>query len=171
MTSEFKYGLGTGALVCVWILLQYAFGLHTTHVAIGAYAGYISNLIPVLGMFLLLRKKQRGIWDGRLSFARGIFSGVQMAIISALVVYSFLAVYHTFINPYWIDHMLEWKVAQLRATHQPEVAIQNQITLFRDAYSPLGIARSTLLGMTLFGSVLSLLITALLRILPTPRTE
>jgi hypothetical protein len=171
MTREFKYGLSIGGIVCAWILLQYAFGLHTTNVAVGAYLGYASNLIPFIGLFVLLRDRQRDRWDARLSFTRGIGSGFLTSLIAALVVYCFLSLYHTFINPDWADSMIEWQVNRMRLASMEEEVIRQRITAYRDAYSPGGLARATIVGMTLLGSVMALFITTLLRILPAPKAR
>ncbi|WP_438482135.1 DUF4199 domain-containing protein [Oleiharenicola lentus] len=171
MSREFNFGLITGAAVCVWILLQYAFGLHTSHLAIGRYAGLLSNLIPVIALFLVLRARQRDTWDGRLTFARGIFSGLQVMFVSSLIVYCFLSIYHHYINPSWIDHALEWKVAQLRAGGSDEVAIRQHILAYREAYTPIGLVKSTVISMTLTGGVLAVLITLLMHILPKPAAK
>lgn len=166
MKPELKYGLLNGAGVCLWIALEYLLGFHTTRPDIGAYAGFFSNLIPLTTLFLLLRAKRAAIYDGRLSLGTGIGSGVTASFIAALIVYSFLVAYAHFINPTWIDQTLEIKVAQLRAQHVAEAAIQEKITLYRNAYSPRGLVASIIVGLTLMGGIFSLGLTLLLRQLP-----
>src|SRR5258708_38470602 len=84
---------------------------------IGTYTGLFSNLVPLTTLFLLLRAKRAAVYDGRLSLGSGIGSGVLTSFIAALLVYSFLVTYSHFINPTWIDQVLEAKVAQQRAAH------------------------------------------------------
>lgn len=166
MKPEFKYGLICGAGVCLWIALEYLLGFHTTRPALGTYSGLFSNLIPLTTLFLLLRAKRAAIYDGRLSLGTGIGSGLFASFIAALIVYSFLVAYSRFINPVWIDQALELKVAQLRAQQVAETAIQEKITLYRNAYSPVGLVASIIVGMTLMGGIFSLGLTLLLRQLP-----
>jgi hypothetical protein len=166
MKPEFTYGLLTGAAVCVWIGLEYLLGFHTTRLGAGEYTGLLSNLVPLASLFLLLRAKRAAVYDGRLSFASGIGSGVVASFIAALVVYTFLVIYNQFINPGWIDQVLEYKVAQLRAAHRPEAAIQESITLTRNAYTPVGMIISIIVSMTLMGGLFSFGLTLLLRQLP-----
>jgi len=163
---EFKYGLINGAGVCVWIALEYLLGFHTTRPEIGSYTGLLSNLVPLTVLFLLLRKKRAAIYDGRLSLGAGIWSGILASFVASLVVYSFLVSYTHFVNPIWIDHALEVKVAQQRAAGVSEAAIQQSITLTRNAYTPAGMITSIIMGLTLMGGIFSLVLTLLVRSLP-----
>ena len=166
MKPEFKYGLISGAGICLWIALEYWLGFHTTRPEIGAYTGFFSNLIPLTTLFLLLRAKRAAIYDGRLSLGSGIGSGVLASFLAALIVYSFLVAYSRLINPSWIDQALELKVAQWRAQTLAEAEIQEKIVLYRKAYSPVGLVVTTIVGMPLMGGMFSLGLTLLVRQLP-----
>lgn len=166
MRSEFTYGLISGAGLCLWITLEYLLGFHTTRLEIGTYTGLLSNLIPLTILFLLLRAKRAAVYDGRLSLGAGIWAGVFTSFIAALLVYSFLVSYTHFINPTWIDQMLEAKVAQQRAAHVPEGIIQDGITATRDAYTPGGLVFTIIVGLTLMGGLFSFFLTLLVRQLP-----
>lgn len=168
MKPEFKYGLISGVCVCLWIALEYGLGFHTTRPEIGAYTGFFSNLIPLTTLFLLLRTKRAAIYDGRLSLGAGIGSGVLASFLAALIVYSFLVAYSSFINPTWIDQALELKVAQWRVQTLAEVEIQEKITVYRKAYSPLGLVVTIIVGLPLMGGLFSLGLTLLVRQLPHP---
>ena len=166
MKPEIKYGLITGAGVCLWITLEYLLGFHTTRMELGQYTGFFSNLIPLTTLFLLLRVKQAGFYDARLNLMTGVGSGLVASFIAGLIVYSFLASYTQFVNPSWIDQTLEWKVAQLRLAQVPEATIRERITLFRDAYTPTGLVMTIIVGTTVMGGLFSLGLTLLLRYVP-----
>jgi hypothetical protein len=166
MKPEFKYGLIAGMGVCLWIALEYALGFHTTRPEIGTYTGLLSNLIPIVTLFLLLQVKRSAIYDGRLSLAAGIRAGLIASFVASLLVYCALAGYTHFINPTWIDQALEVKVAAWRLEQMAEVEIQSRITLYREAYTPTGLLWSTLVGMTLMGGLFSVGLTWLVRQLP-----
>ena len=76
MRPEFKYGLISGTGLCLWTVAEHYFGFHATHWEIGEYTGYLSNLIPLITLFLLLRQKQNAAHDGQLTIAQGIASGL-----------------------------------------------------------------------------------------------
>ncbi|MBI2813436.1 MAG: DUF4199 domain-containing protein [Opitutae bacterium] len=166
MKPEFKYGLLSGAGICLWIAAEYSLGFHTTRPDIGVYTGLLSNLIPLTMLFLLLRTKRAAIYDGRLDLGAGIGSGMLASLVAALLVYSVLVAYSQFINPTWIDHVLETKVVQWRAQQLAEAAIQKKIVVYRNAYSPAGLALTIVVGMPLMGGLFSLGLTLLVRQLP-----
>ncbi len=166
MRAEFTYGLISGAGLCLWITLEYLLGFHTTRPEIGTYTGLLSNLIPLTTLFLLLRAKRTAVYDGRLSLGAGIGAGVLASFIAALLVYSFLVSYTHFINPTWIDQVLEARVVQQRAAHVPEAIIQEGITSTRSAYTPGGLVLTIIVGLTLMGGLLSFGLTLLVRQLP-----
>ncbi len=166
MRPEITWGLISGTGVCLWIALGHQLGTHTSSTGLGTYSGILSNLIPLTALFLLLRAKRARLYDGRLSLAAGIGSGVFMSFVASLVVYSFLATYSHFINPTWIDQMLEVRVAQQRATGLSEAVIQERILATRDDYSPVGLLRTIILSTTLMGGLYALAVTLLVRQLP-----
>lgn len=170
MRPEIKWGLISGTGVCLWILLEYWLGFHTTRPEIGAYTGFLSNLIPLTTLYLLLRGKRAEVYDGRLGLGTGIFAGMFSSFVAGMLVYSFLTAYTHFINPTWIDQALEVKVAGWRTQQVAEAVIQQRITTYRQAYTPAGLVLSMIVGMTLMGGIFSLGLTLLVRRMPLPRT-
>jgi hypothetical protein len=166
MHSEFKYGLICGTGVCLWIALEYALGFHTTRPDVGAYTGLLSNLVPLVTLFLLLRSKRAAIYDGRLSLGAGIGAGLVASFVASLLIYCCLAGYTHFINPTWIDQALEVKVAAWRSQLMPETDIQTRITDYRNAYTPKGLLWNIVVGTTLMGGLYSMILTVLVRQIP-----
>lgn len=166
MKPELKYGLLGGAAVCLWIALEYALGFHTTRPEIGVYTGLLSNFILIGTLFALLQIKRSAIYDGRLSLAVGIRTGLVASFVASLLVYCSLAGYTHFINPMWVDQALEVKVAAWRLQSLAETEIQSRITLYRNAYTPAGLLWTTIVGMTLMGGLFSLGLTLVVRQLP-----
>ena len=168
MIPELKYGLLGGLATCLWIALEYALGLHAEHARIGAYTGLLSNLIPVVMLFLLLKKKRTAVYDGRLSLGAGIWSALLAGLVAALIVYSGLTVYTHLINPTWVDQALELKVAAWRAETLAETEIQSRIVQFRHAYTPSGLLWSTMVGTPLLAGIMAVPLTLFVRTLPRP---
>ncbi len=163
MSAEFKYGLITGAGICGWTLLEYCLGLHTTHLAAGQYTGFLSLIIPLTTLWLLLRHRRDTAPGGRLGFWSGVLSGLSASFISGTMVYLFMQVYNLFINPGWMDSVLDWQVARFRADGLTEVAIREKIKFYRQMQSPLGCVLSLVGGPTLTGGVIAAGFTLLLR--------
>ncbi len=163
MRPEIKYGLLTGAGLCLWIYAEFFFGLHTSHQEIGRYSGVLSHLVPLGMLYLLLRAKRDSSPDGRLELADGIWSGVAASLFAALLVYGFAVAYNLYFDPDWIDNALAWKVARWRAQGIAETDIRQQITFFRHANNPAGLLTSTLATIVLPGTIFSLGLTVFLR--------
>jgi hypothetical protein len=163
MRPELKFGLLSGAGVCLWILGEFLLGFHTTRLGIGVYSGYFSCVIPLAALYLLLARKRAAAPDGRLGLGAGVRSGLQAAFISGVIVYGFMLAYSQFINPGWLDHALDWRVAQWRADGMAEVAIREQIRLYRQLNGPLGCLVSLVAGTTVMGGIFAAGLTLLLR--------
>lgn len=163
MRPELKYGLISGIGVCGWIMGEYLLGFHTTRLEIGAYSGYFSCLIPLATLFVLLKGKRDQSPDGRLNYWPALKSGLHAAFIAGAIVYGFMVVYNHFINPGWLDLALDWRVAQLRAGGIAETAIREEIKLYRQLNSPIGLLISIVAGTTVMGGIFSAGLTLLLR--------
>ncbi len=154
MNSELKYGLLAGGALCLWIYAEFLLGWHTAPSEIGAYSGYFSNLVPLVALWLLLRKKQAE-FGPLFSLWRGVLAGLLMAFVASLVVYVFLVFYHLVLNPDLLEQALKLRVDQLRASHMPETEIRAQIVQYRSERGPLGMLLSVILSSTLLGGVLA----------------
>ena len=158
MRFEFTYGLASGLGVCLWVMVEYLLGFHTTRLAIGEYSGYFSSLVPLACLWLMLRRQQTA-FGPLFTLPRALKSGLLASFVGAVVVYIFFVAYNRFINPGWLDHALEWKVAQLRAAHVPEVDIRQEINFYRKTNTPVGLLLTTVGGTTLMGGIMTVLLT------------
>lgn len=112
MSIEYRYGILCGLALSVWVLIEFALGFHTTSLEIGQYSGYISMIFPIVFIFVAL-KEQQSRSNGILFMKEGINVGFQIAILSAAIFTLFLHIYNNFINPDWIDMMVEWQRKKL----------------------------------------------------------
>jgi hypothetical protein len=112
MKREYRYGLLCGIGLSVWILIEFALGFHTTSLEIGQYSGYFSFFIPVVIIYAAL-KEQSSKMNGIISVKEGMNIGFQIAIYSAVVFTFFLYVYNNYINPEWLNSLVEWQRKKL----------------------------------------------------------
>jgi hypothetical protein len=167
MRPELKYGLITGVAASLLLAAGYHFGSHGFRLGLSQSGGYFSGVVLLAMLFPLLRQKQAAAVGGRLTWSQGIFSGLFASLVAALLICGLLIVYHRFINPYWLDNALDWRVARMRAEGIAETAIRQEITFYRQAGSPAGLIATTLFGMTLMGGLSSIVLILYLR----PRPE
>jgi len=170
MSLTVRYGLLAGLGVCCWMLLEHAFGFHSTRFIAGEYSGYFASLISFAALYLMLKKRQQMAIDGQLPLGPSVLAGISASVVAALIVYGFILLYNQLLNPGWIDAALEWKVGQWRAQGTSESVIREQILAFRAVNSPRGLLISIGAGMPVMGAIFAYGITLLLRHSAEPRT-
>lgn len=106
------YGLLCGVLMSAWVLIEYALGFHTTALDIGQYSGFVTMAVPVVVIFIAVRERQLAA-RRRITFIEGINVGFRIALLSAFLFTLFIYFYNQYINPDWIERMVEWKRRQL----------------------------------------------------------
>ncbi|MFA5833669.1 MAG: DUF4199 domain-containing protein [Bacteroidota bacterium] len=112
MNPEYRYGLLCGVEMSIWVLIEFALGFHTTSLEIGQYSGYVSVFIPIVVIYVALKEQQTTL-NVVLPLKAGINTGFQIAIISAAIFTLFLFLYNNYINPEWIDAMVQWQRKKL----------------------------------------------------------
>src|SRR5262245_50176896 len=124
MSLTLKYGLLNAAATSVWLLLAYATGLHSKHIALGHYANYGAEVFLVLALWYSLRgylRDQNFYW---LPAWKGMIHGMLTALVAAMGVYVFLSLYLSFINPQYPDLYLQWRVDAMRAAGEAEEQVR-----------------------------------------------
>lgn len=101
-------GLVCGAGMCCWVLIEYALGFHTTALEIGQYTGFVAFIFPAIFIFIAMYDRQKQMQIS-LPFVEGINRGFRIALFSSLVLTFFFHIYNTYINPEWIELMIEWQ--------------------------------------------------------------
>jgi len=158
MKPELKYGIVAGLAMGGWMLLEFWFGFHTTRMDARQFTGWVTDLIPTVMLYLLLKRRLESNDRYWLPAWEGMLHGLFASFVAALVFYVFLNVYQYFVNPSWVDSQLEWKVAHLRAAGATETDIRKQIVALRQANGPIGLALY-IPAYTLLGGCVSALIT------------
>lgn len=158
MRPELKYGIAAGLAMGGWMLVEFWLGLHTTRLDARQYTSWVTDFIPAVMLYLLLKRRVDSPDRYWLPAWEGMLHGLLASFVAALVFYLFLNFYQYFLNPSWVNDQLEWKVAHLRTTGMAEADIRKQIVALRQANGPVGLALY-IPAYTLLGGCLSALIT------------
>ncbi len=145
MMPAIKYGLIAAAGMSLWMLGEYALGLHSMHIAIGYYSSWGTEVIFVAVLWRLLHHLLYQANRTWLPVWEGLSHGVLASLVAAMGFYVFLSLYLHFLNADYADLMLEWQVGQMRAAGKPEETIRLMARGFRWSLSPVG------LPVTVFG--------------------
>jgi len=159
MSQALKYGLLAAGSTSLWLLLAYALGWHSRHIAVGHYANYGAEVFLALALWLSLRaylRERNFYW---LPVWRGLLHGLLTSLVAAMGIATFLSLYLNFINPLYPDLHLEWLVRSMRQAGEPEEQVRAVARAYRWSTGPTGLPVTILCVYLLFGFIASPLLT------------
>jgi hypothetical protein len=152
MKIEIKWGLIFSLVALLWVVLEYAVGLHGRYIS---WHPYLTNLFVIpafIMMFLAIREKQR-VLGGSITFKEAFLCGLGVSVIVAILAPAIQYIFHRFINPSFFENAVNYAVGSGKAT--PEQA---------NAYFNLqSYMLQSSLGALVAGVITSLIIAAILR--------
>lgn len=165
MRPELKFGLIAGAAGVLWSLAEYLLGFHGVLIAWWEYAELASIIVLVVPLYLLLRNRSNELPPFQsLPLWEAMLRSLAVTLVYGLVGYIYAVAYSQWINPGWVDHLLEWKVAAWRAASVPEPEIRERITAFRWSHGPTGMLAAFAVGMPVVGAIIALFLTVWLNL-------
>lgn len=102
-----RWGLIIGILSFLWLIGEYVFGLHTTHVHLHPYITNFALLIPIIGSVIATRQIRAHVFQGTASFKELLRHGLAIAVIATACGIVGQLIYHMVINPNYFTHMIE----------------------------------------------------------------
>lgn len=163
MKTEVKWGLITGIGVCLWVLAEYVLGFHGERWQIGQWSGFLSIVIPIVTLTLALRHKRDHELGGALPWGAAIKSGAIISLITGIVTTIFMALYNRVINPGWMEYVLAQQRLQWAADGMSETEIATRVEGYEMLMSETVQIVSGLMMPIVFGIILTVIITFLLR--------
>lgn len=133
MSLILKYGLFSGIGLCAWMLLEYALGIHSTHIAWSQYSDLLSMIIPVFAITLGMMAWRDSRGDGNITLGKGVSVGMGIGLISSLIATLFFFVYTRWINPAYFDHYTDWQASLLTAAGKSAQDVAHTKELFYEA--------------------------------------
>lgn len=123
--TDLKSGAVIGCAVIIWMLIEYVLGFHSSRIYIGEWSGYGAWAVFLIALWIALRAKRKQFADRALTWIRGAFFGVVVSLPAALLIASFLFLYHLFINPSWTERNIlhREEVMRQRGATEEEIAV------------------------------------------------
>lgn len=159
MSPSLKHGLIAAAATSGWLLLAYALGLHTRHIAWGHYANFGAEIILVFALWRSLRAHLIAGNFYWLPVWRGLIHGLATAAVAAMGICCFLSLYLNFVNPEYPILHLEWRVNSLRAAGETEEQIRAMARAYLWSTGPIGLPITVGAVYLLFGFIASPVLT------------
>lgn len=156
MRPEFAYGLIAGLIWWAWMGIEELLGLHGAHIAIGQYTGWLYLVLQFVVVVQIVRIFHRKFPLGRIEPIQAVKHAAFVSAVFGVMVYIGTLAFVNFLKPDWLQHLLTWKVAQMRTAGIAEEQIRAQIVTTREAYGPLGLALTCFVINPLLGSVVGM---------------
>jgi len=163
-----KWGVLLGVAVCVWTLGLHALGWYTTDLAKGKVADQVATILPVIAIGMAMFELRRSL-GGRLPFGAGVGTGMLTGLVSAPISAGFLWMYHHYINPRWLDLLVEFERSQMTAQGKTADEITKRIDALTAAGTDSAQIFGAIIGTLIISIVISVLVWTVFRLLYRPR--
>ncbi|POY38942.1 hypothetical protein C3K47_00110 [Solitalea longa] len=156
--TEFKWALVISLLNFIWLLLEYAVGLHDRYLSVLPYVTLFSIIIPVVFIRKALVEKRENEYLKNISFWQSMLSGSFITVVCSVISVFSMMIYFKLINPQFTDFMVEY-VAKKAADNGENIAQASErarIYFSMKSYMQKAFGGTMLIGLlvTLFWSIL-----------------
>jgi hypothetical protein len=160
MRTAIKWGVFLGVAICVWTLIIHALGFYTTNIAAGQRADIVATILPIAAIVLALRERKK---HGPLSFGQALGSAVVVGLVSVPITAGFLWWYHHYMNPAWVDYIVDYQKAAMTAAGATPDAITQMEAGQRASARDSAQITGALIGTTLISLVIGAIAGAVMR--------
>ena len=117
MSNAILYGLIIAAVSSLYTLVLYFLGYQTDNIATGMNLGYIALLFPIVGIILGMRDAKSDALEDEKPFRYGksLLQGLFISLFWGLGTALFVYVYYTFINPEFVDYLVDFQKDKMNA--------------------------------------------------------
>jgi hypothetical protein len=155
------YGLLTGLSIAGWTYLEYLLGFHAN--TVGRYTGFLTLLLIVLGLVLGMRAYRNQEQAGFMGYWEAVMAGAVITLLAGLIQGGFTYLYSVYINPGFVDFLVEMKQQELTERRATASQLAAQVRQIRDYYQPLPLAFRSFGGFVAGGLLFTLILAALLK--------
>lgn len=109
---EIKWALLFVVMMLLWMILEKLAGLHDTHIDKHAlFTNFIAIPAIVIFVFALLDKR-KNFYNGNMNYKQGLFAGLIITVIVALLSPLVQYLTSTFITPHYFTNVINYSVQQ-----------------------------------------------------------
>lgn len=160
MRTSYKWGIIIGSLGFVWLVGEFAFGLHDKYISSYAVITNFELIIPFVCTILGLREVKQKDYNGSVSFSDVFKEGLIMSAIAAVISVAGVFIYFKAINPGWTDFMINTckQIAKVKGENISKAADFAKMYYSMNSY----IVQSFISTLG-FGGVISLIVSMVIR--------
>jgi hypothetical protein len=160
--SALRWGCLLAVATFAWTMMVHWLGFYTSRIAYAATVDRLVIILPALFIFVAIRERHHRS-DPRLTYFGGVMGGTLTALVAAPLTVAGLAFYHTFINPDWLSILVAHERSLLEASGASTETVAAQLSQLQQRADGPGHAVNGVIGGTLVGLLLSLVLTPVAR--------
>ncbi len=163
LKTEIKYGIITGAGICIWLLIEFFLGFHTEKMYIGEYTTYFVVLIPLLTLYMGIKEKRDRINNGQISIGSGIKTGLMISLIATVIIALFLIAYFNYINPNYAEFGVAYQRQKLILSGKSTDEIAGELESIKNMFRFINQLLFGTLGVVGTGFIISIALSLFLK--------
>lgn len=161
MKPYLKFGLISGIVGIFITLLVYIMGLDKS--PSGQYIGWINIPVTIILMVMCIKECRETLYNGFISFGQAFKNLFLMMLVSSVISGIFMFFYVSVINPSLIDYIKEQQILEMEKKGMEQAAIDQAMSFSEKFISPGMVTFWTIAGGLLLGSLIALIIAAIMK--------
>jgi ACR3 family arsenite efflux pump ArsB len=161
MKPYLKFGLISGIAGIFITLLVYIMGLDKS--PSGQYIGWINIPVTIILMVMCIKECRETLYNGFISFGQAFKNLFLMMLVSSVISGIFMFFYVSVINPSLIDYIKEQQILEMEKKGMEQAAIDQAMSFSEKFISPGMVTFWTIAGGLLLGSLIALIIAAIMK--------
>ena len=163
---EIKYGFWMAVALFLWLLGEWAAGFHSTHLEYGQISILLSSIVIVVGVYHGLSDKNEEFYANKASFGSLAISASLMVLAAAIMTYLLHFLYHKFINSGYSGIIIQEELSKV-----PEEKKDDALKTLQAMYSPASMAMMAFARIIMFGLVIALVNSGVVKALSKKRAK
>jgi FtsH-binding integral membrane protein len=170
--SEIGSGLAISLTGFLWLLMEYALGLHDKYITYDPFIFWMVIIIPIIGIYWAIKAKRDRYYEGKITFLQALKTGGIITAVVSIITPLFTWLYVAVVNDkYFIKHIdHERKMIQDLGLDDPSIFEQRLIEA-NQKYSTLHYLFNSFLFAFIVCAVLTIIVAALIRRNALPRKD
>lgn len=161
MKIAIKYALIYSGINIVWGLLMYVTDL--TRSDMSSLLNILSMIIPIVCIVLATKEFKATIGNGWMKFSDVFKHSLMIFVIGGIITAAYTVLYVTVIDPEFMTYIQEKQMNSMLEMGMPEEQIEVALNQSAKFQTPFWMFTWTLLGTMLMGTIISLIMAAILK--------
>ena len=164
INSEVGSGVAISLAGFLWLLMEYALGLHDKYITYDPFIFWIVIIIPVVGIYWALKAKRDRFYEGKISFLQALTTGGMITLVVSLITPLFTWLYVAVVNDkFFIKHIDHEREMIQQLGLNDATVIEQRLLEANQKYSVLNYLFNSFLFAFIVCAVLTVLISAMIQ--------